>query len=107
MTPPHKANWAAERYDSSRYYVRDHRLPPGYPTPRPTSEWPPENVALLERYREWLLSSGASPHTVYLLYVPMAGNALGMNLKPHSQLDLDADLARALDYVKAKRLSAE
>jgi integrase/recombinase XerD len=33
----------------------------------------------------------------------MAGHALGLNLKPHAQLDLDVDLARAMDYVEAKR----
>jgi site-specific recombinase XerD len=37
----------------------------------------------------------------------MAGHALGLNLKPHPQIDLDADLARAQDYIKAKQLSAE
>ena len=107
MTAPDKATSAAERYDGSRRRNRDYRLPPGYPTPRPTSEWPPENVALLERFREWLSQGGASPHTVDLIYIPMAGNALGLNLKPHQELDLDADLERALDYVKAKRLGAE
>jgi site-specific recombinase XerD len=37
----------------------------------------------------------------------MAGNALGLCLKPHPEIDLDADLEKGLDYVKAKRLSAE
>ena len=82
-------------------------LPPDYPLPQLTATWPPENVALLEHYRQWLLSGGASPKEVYHLYIPMAGHALGLNLKPHPQLDLDADLERALDYVKAKGSSAE
>jgi len=98
---------AAERYDNSRLYARNKRLPPGYLLPQPTSAWPAENVALLELYREWLLSSGTSPDVVNMLYIPMAGNGLGLNLKPHPQLDLDVDLERAMDYVKAKRLSAE
>jgi site-specific recombinase XerD len=98
---------AAKRYDNSRRYVRDNRLPPGYSVPQPTSTWPAENVALLELYREWLLSGGTSHYVVDHLYIPMAGNGLGLNLKPHPQLDLDADLERAMDYVKAKRLSAE
>lgn len=98
---------AAERYDTSRHRARDDRLPPGYAVPQPTSAWPAENVALLELYREWLSSSGTSQDVVNMLYIPMAGNALGLNLEPHPQLDLDADLERALDYVKAKRLSAE
>jgi integrase/recombinase XerD len=98
---------AAARYDTSRCYARNYRLPPDYPTPQPTTAWPAENVALLEHYREWLLSGGISSHVVNMLYIPMAGNALGLNLDPHPQLDLDADLERALDYVKAKRLRAQ
>ncbi len=96
---------AARRYDTACRYAHNGQLPPGYPVPQPTSAWPAENVALLERYREWLLSSGTSHYTTHYLYIPMAGHALGLNLKPHSQLDLDADLERALDYIKAKRLS--
>jgi len=107
MSPITKATNAAERYDTNRRLSRDHLLPPGYPRPQPTTAWPAENVALLERYWEWLLSGGASPKEVHHLYIPMAGHALGLNLKPHDQLDLDADLEKALDYVKAKRLSAE
>jgi site-specific recombinase XerD len=97
----------AERYDDALRYARHDRLPPGYPRPQPTSAWPIENVALLEGYRAWLLSSGTSPYVVDHLYIPVAGHALGLNLVPHSQLDLDADLARAQDYIKAKQLSAE
>jgi site-specific recombinase XerD len=107
MSPIQKATNAAERYDVVRRRSRDGRLPPGYPTPRPTADWPPENVTLLERYREWLLSGGASEKQTYYLYVPMAGNALGLNLKPHPEIDVDTDLEKALEYVKAKRLSAE
>jgi site-specific recombinase XerD len=107
MSPLCKARSAAERYDHSRRYARDYRLPPDYPTPQPTTAWPAENVALLERYQHWLLSGGASPDAVDHLYVPMAGNVLGLNLVPHPQLDLHTDLEKALDYVEAKRLSAE
>jgi integrase/recombinase XerD len=98
---------AAQRYDAALRRVRHDRLPQGHPLPQPTCSWPEENVALLELYREWLLSSATSPHTVAHLYIPMAGFALGLNLKPHSQIDIQVDLERALDYVKAKRLSAE
>jgi hypothetical protein len=107
MSPRKKASNAAERYDLNRLFSHDHRLPPGYPAPQSTAAWPPENVALLDRYWQWLLSGGASPKEVYFLYIPMAGHVLGLNLKPHPQLDLDADLQRALDYVKAKGSSAE
>ena len=104
---------AAERYDDSLRYARHQRLPPDYPVPQPTSAWPDENVALLERYRDWLWSSGTSQDVIEHIYIPMAGHALGLNLKPHPQLDFDADpsadsgqaLARALDYVKAKQSS--
>jgi integrase/recombinase XerC len=98
---------AAQRYDAVRRRSRDRRLPPGYPLPQPTAVWPPENVALLERYREWLLTGGASPKQTHFLYIPMAGNALGLNLKPHSEVNLDGDLTRALDYVVAKGTSDE
>jgi site-specific recombinase XerD len=94
---------AAARYDSVLHNARHGRLLPGYPVPRPSAAWPAENVALLERYRDWLLSGGASPGVVDQLYLPMAGHALGLNLKPHAQLDPDVDLARAMDYVEAKR----
>jgi site-specific recombinase XerD len=98
---------AAARYDASRRHARDWRLPHGATRPQPTSAWPAENVLLLEQYQEWLLGSGTSPHVVNMLYIPMAGNALGLALKPHPELDLQADLEPGLDYVKAKRLSAE
>jgi site-specific recombinase XerD len=98
---------AAQRYDRALLKTRTYRLPPDYAMPQPTSAWPAENVALLERYRDWLSSGGASRDVIDRLYIPMAGHALGLNLKPHSQLNLDADLARALDYIQAKHLSAE
>jgi site-specific recombinase XerD len=39
--------------------------------------------------------------------LPMAGHILGLALKPHPQLDLEVDLQRGLDFLKAKQLSAE
>ena len=98
---------AAQRYDDCRRRSRDKRLPPGFKPPRLTRFWPPENVTLLETYREWLLGGGASPKEVNFLYIPMAGNALGLSLRPHAELDIEADLEPGLDYVKAKRFSAE
>lgn len=97
----------ADRYDQALRLARDSRLPRDYPAPRPTCEWPRDNIALLEQYREWLVSGGLSREVINVLYVPTAGHVLGLNLKPPAQLDLDVDLNRALDYVKAKRLSAE
>jgi site-specific recombinase XerD len=101
---------AAERYDEALRWacLRHHRrLPSGYPVPQPTDVWPEENVILLERYQDWLWSSGTSQDVIGHVYIPMAGYALGLNLKPHSQLDLDADLAKALDYTQAKLSSAQ
>ena len=95
---------AAARYDRALRYAHDGRLPQDYGEPQPTSAWPSENVALLEDYRTWLLSSGASQDVVNQIYIPTAGYALGLNLKPYPQLDLEADLKRAMDYVQAKRL---
>lgn len=83
-------------------FARHQRLPADYPTPRP----PAENVTLLERYQDWLVGGGASQEVVDRLYIPMAGHALGFNLKPHAELAIDDDLERALDDIKAKRLSA-
>lgn len=98
---------ATARYDQALKKARDHQLPTGYHAPQPTSVWPRENVALLEAYRQWLLTSGTSPFVVAQLYIPMAGHVLGLNLKPHTELNLDTDLTPALEYVQAKQLSAE
>jgi site-specific recombinase XerD len=91
-----------ERYDQALEYCHDKDLPPGCPRPRPTKDWPPENVALLVRYGEWLLSGGASELVTRTIYIPIAGHALGLCLKPHPLIDLQADLQPALDYVSAK-----
>lgn len=96
----------AQRYDHALQYAHHSRLPPDAPRPQPTAAWPPENITVLEVYRHWLLSGGASPHTVKTIYLPMAGHVLGLALKPHDQLDLDTDLAPALAYIRAKQLSA-
>ena len=107
MSPPKQATTVAEHYDRSLKYARSTRLPTGFPQPAYTADWPPENLRLLERYRAWLLSSSTSRDATDRVYLPMAGHALGLNLKPYPELDLDQDLERALDYVKAKHLSAE
>lgn len=97
----------AERYDLTLKWAHDKRVPPGIPQPQPTRCWPAENVRLFECYHEWLCGGGLSPYVIHHLYIPMAGHVLGLNLKPHAQLDLEHDLARAWDYVCAKQLSAE
>lgn len=96
---------AADRYTSTLRNSRKSRLPPGYIEPKPPSFWPEENVALLERYQQWLADDGAGEICIAQYYIPMAGHVLGYHLKHHYQLDLNADLERAMIYVYAKRLS--
>jgi len=97
----------SEMYDRALRYARDKRLPRDYPKPRPTSEWPAENIVLLEQYCEWLRSGGASPFVIRNIYLPTAGHVLGLALKPHPQLDLELDLQRGLDFIHAKQMSAQ
>jgi site-specific recombinase XerD len=96
---------AAVRYNRALGRARQKHLPAGYRSPQPTSVWPEENVELLERYRLWLLNGGTSPAVNTIIHLPTAGHVLGLALKPHSQLDLEADFASVLDYVRAKGLS--
>jgi integrase/recombinase XerC len=102
MSPPRKADTVIEIYDQALLYARDYKLAPDAPRPRPTQDWPAENVALLERYREWLSSGGTSAFTIRLIYLTAAGHVLGFNLKPHAQIDLEADFRPAEEYVRAK-----
>ena len=102
MSPLRTPSSLAEHYDQTLHHTRDDRLPPGYPKPQPTAGWPTENIALYERYRDWLLSGGASELATKIIYLPVAGHVLGLSLKPHPELDLEADFQRTLDYVSAK-----
>jgi site-specific recombinase XerD len=106
MSPWHKVHTLAARYDLGLHYMRKTDLPSEAPTPSPTCHWPKENIELLERYRDWLLSGGVSEMVTNLYHIMMAGHVFGLTLKPHSQLDLDRDLECALDYVNSKKLSA-
>jgi integrase/recombinase XerD len=101
MSPRPIGKTIAERYDISLRYAKDECVPPEA-RPAPTRYWPKENVALLERFQAWLVEGGTSEYTANMYYVPVAGHSLGLNLKPHEQLDLDGDLERALEYVQAK-----
>ena len=98
---------AAERYDRALHLARKSHVPKNYPVPRPSAEWPPENVAFLEEYRTWLYDGGLSVSVIQQLYIPTVGHVLGLALKPYGQLDLDVDLARMLDYLKAKQAGTE
>jgi hypothetical protein len=102
MSPPNAAVTTTEIYDQALKYCRDFRLPPGTPQPGYTSTWLEENIAVLERYREWLSGGGTSPLVIRTYHIPMAGHALSLNHKPSSKLDLERDLQPAMDYILAK-----
>ncbi|MCP4424835.1 MAG: tyrosine-type recombinase/integrase [Chloroflexi bacterium] len=97
---------AAVRYDRAlRKSLKMNPPPPHVTVPQFTRHWPEENVALLERYRDWLDAGGASRAVINNHRIPMAGHVLGLNLKPHCQLNLDTDLEKAMAYVQAKQPS--
>ncbi len=102
MSPPKAAATTTEIYDQALKYCRDFRLPPGTPQPGYTYTWLEENIAVLERYREWLSGGGASPLVIRTYHIPMAGHALSLNHKPSSELDLEVDFQVAMDYILAK-----
>jgi integrase len=102
MSPLPKPKSVAERYDQALRLARNQLLPPEAPRPLPTRCWPKENVALLERYRAWLLGGGTSEQCTDTIYLPFAGHALGLNLKPHGELDLERDFERILEYARAR-----
>lgn len=97
---------ATERYDRAlRRGLALSPVPVGCPEPQPTTAWPAENIELLERYRAWLVALGAATSTIQHHRIPMAGHVLGLNLKSHAELDLNADLERAMTYIEARHLS--
>jgi site-specific recombinase XerD len=106
MSPWHKVTTLAARYDLARHYMWEEKMPADAPRPLPTSHWPKENIAFLERYRDWLLSGGTSEMVTNSYHIMMAGHVFGLTLKPYHKLDPDQDLACALEYVRAKNLSA-
>jgi site-specific recombinase XerD len=105
--PQYRVDTMPERYDQSLEMAHQARLPPDAPRPKPTRFWPPENVALLEQYAQWLSGGGASEYVIRSIYVPMAGHVLGLALKPHPQIDLESDLPPAFEYVIAKGIGEE
>ncbi len=102
MSPTKAAVTTTEIYDQALKYCRDLHLPPGILRPGYTSTWLPENVAVLERYRQWLEGGGISPYVVRTYHIPMAGHALSLNHKPSRELDLEHDLQLTMDYILAK-----
>src|SRR5512146_886439 len=71
----------AERYDQALMYARDKFLSADAPHPKPTQCWPKENIDLLERFQAWLMQGGACKYSTDFIYMPIAGHALGLNLK--------------------------
>jgi integrase/recombinase XerD len=102
MSPPKAAVTTTEIYDQALKYCRDFCLPPGAPQPGYTATWLDENIAVLERYREWLSGGGTSPAVIRTYHIPMAGHALSLNRKPSEELDLEMDFQAAMDYILAK-----
>jgi site-specific recombinase XerD len=102
MSPPKAAVTTTEIYDQALKYCRDFHLPPGTPQPGYTSTWLEENIAVLERYREWLSSGGTSPLVIRTYHIPMAGHVLSLNHKPSRELNLERDLQVGMDYILAK-----
>lgn len=97
---------AAQRYDKALHKgLKLHPVPVGQPVPTPTSQWPAENVAFLERYQAWLKAGAAATSVIAQHRIPVAGYVLGLAQKPHYQLDLDADLEKARAYAHAKGAS--
>jgi site-specific recombinase XerD len=96
---------AAEWYTAVLKNGRKAKLPPDYPQPQPPSTWPPENVALFERYLAWLIADGAGHTCITSYYLPVAGHVLGYHLQPHAQLNLDSDLERVMAFLRAKQVS--
>ena len=95
---------AAERYDRALHKGLQLKPPsPDAVVPQPTCAWPEENVALLERYRAWLVGLGAAEAVINYHRIPIAGHVLGLNLKPHCQLNLKEDLDKAMCFVRAKQ----
>lgn len=100
--PPHKATTIPGRYDQALLYARDRNLPLEAPRPCPTSQWPQENIRLLEKYYAWLIGGGTAEYPTNSIYLPMAGHILGLNPVPHSQIDLEGDFEKAMEYLRAK-----
>ena len=97
---------AALRYDRALHKsLKLNPLPSHVTKPQPTGCWPEENIALLERYRDWLVGIGSADSVINQHRIPMAGHVLGLALKPHSQLNLADDFDSALRFIEVRRCS--
>ncbi|MEZ4589988.1 MAG: tyrosine-type recombinase/integrase [Chloroflexota bacterium] len=97
---------AAVRYDRALNKSLKLNPPPSQlVVPQFSSHWPAENVTFLEEYRDWLVGIGAAGAVINQHRLPMAGHVLGLNLKPHTELDLATDLDKAVCYIEARPTS--
>ena len=107
MCPVKAAETVTEIYDQALRYARDGDLSPMAPRPGCTDTWLPENVETLQRYADWLTCGGHSSDTVRHIYLPMAGHILSLNHKPSTELNLESDLQKGMDYILAKGLGPD
>ena len=106
MSDKSLTTWVAQRYDKALRLTRNKSQQPlTVPVPQPTAAWPLQNIELLARYCTWLQEEDSSRDCIEQIYLPMAGHILGLNLKPHAQLNLTTDLDKAMTYIQAKDLS--
>lgn len=97
---------AAARYDRALgKSLKLKPLPPQVAAPAFTNHWPGENVAFLERYRDWLVGIGSADSVINQHRIPMAGHVLGLALKPHFRLNLAGDFDKAMCFVTARPTS--
>ncbi len=95
---------AAVRYDRALHKsLKLNPLPSHVAVPHFTNRWPEENIAFLEQYREWLVGIGSSDAVINQHRIPMAGHVLGLNCKPHRQINLNGDFDKAMCFVQAKK----
>ncbi|MCP4425488.1 MAG: hypothetical protein GY803_13425, partial [Chloroflexi bacterium] len=97
---------AAARYDRAlRKSLKMNPPSPRVAVPQLTNRWPEENVAFLERYRDWLVGIGAADSVINQHRIPMAGYVLGLALKPHDQLNLVNDFEKIMRFVEVRLVS--
>jgi len=97
---------ASARYDLHLSHILGEKLPGDALLPHFTSQWPAENVLLFEEYYAWLKEGGAGPNATETNYLPTAGLILGLNLKPHTRLNLVDDMEKVLVFTRQRQVGA-
>jgi site-specific recombinase XerD len=103
-----KLQSAAARFDDAFIHARKKPASPGNVVPQLSSTWPQENVALLEEYQAWLFTGGTGVEMVESIYVPTAGYALSLNVKPYTEWDMETEFEfeYTVEYIRSRGLSA-